>query len=79
MDNDFMLPPDKPLTLAAYIGGPRPETFVNATAVGLTLPALPIFLTPDEYVPLPLESTYQAAWEPVPAFRQNVRRVPRAT
>lgn len=72
MDNNFILPPGKPLTLAAYIGGPIPEAFVNVTAVGLTLPEMPLFLNPEEYVPLPLEATYQSAWEAVPAFWQNV-------
>jgi hypothetical protein len=79
MDNDFALPPDKPLTLAAYIGGPIPETFVNVTAVGLTLPEMPLFLNPDEYVPVPLEATYQAAWEAVPAFWRNVLESPLAS
>jgi hypothetical protein len=78
VDSDFILPRDKPLTLAAYIGGPTPETFVNVTAVGLALPDMPLFLTPDEYVPLPLEPTYQSAWEAVPAFWQGVVQSPDA-
>jgi hypothetical protein len=73
IDNDFTLPAEKPLTLAAYIGGPMPETFVEPAAVGLALPNdMPLFLTPDLYVPVPLERTYQSAWEAVPAFWQNV-------
>ena len=67
-DNDFVLPPDKPLTLAAYIGGPFPEAFIEPTAVGANLPEMPLFLTPDVYVYTPLEATYQSAWEVVPAF-----------
>jgi hypothetical protein len=62
-DNDFSLAPDKPLTLAAYIGGPCPEAFVEPTAVRASLKEMPVFLTPDVYVPLPLEVTYQSAWE----------------
>jgi hypothetical protein len=76
LDNDFTLPRDTPLTLAAYIGGPVPESFVNVTALGLTLPEMPLFLTPDEYVPLSLEATYQMAWDAVPAFWQNVLESP---
>jgi hypothetical protein len=72
MDLDFALPADRPLTLAAYIGGPVPEAFVEPTAVGLALPEMPLFLTPTTYVPVPLEATYQSAWEAVPAFWQNV-------
>jgi hypothetical protein len=79
LDNDFILPPDRPLTLAAYVGGPVPETFVNVTAVGMPVPDMPLFLTPHEYVPLPLETTYQAAWDAVPAFWQNSLQSPAAT
>src|SRR5438270_9403677 len=79
MDNDFALPPDKPLTLAAYVGGPVPETFVNAAAVRLALPDMPLFLTPDVYVLVPLEATYQSAWEAVPSFWRNVLERPAAS
>jgi hypothetical protein len=51
-----------------------PEAFVNVTAVGLTLPEMPLFLTAEEYLPLPLEATYQSAWEAVRGFCQNVLR-----
>jgi hypothetical protein len=70
--SNFALPPDRPLTLAAYIGGPCPEAFVEPTAVGAALPPMPLFYTPDEYVLVPLEAAYQAAWEAVPAFWRNV-------
>jgi Protein of unknown function (DUF4058) len=72
VDSEFVLPPDKPLTLASYVGCPIPEAFVNATAVGQPLPEMPLFLTAEEYVPLPLEPTYQSAWDEVPAFWRNV-------
>ena len=59
IDNDFVLPPDKPLTLASYIGGPIPEAFVEPTVVGAIMPEMPLFLTPEVYIPLPLEATYR--------------------
>jgi hypothetical protein len=71
-DDDFELAADKPLTLAAYIGGPFAEAFVEPTAVGSALPDMPLFLTPDVYIKVPLEATYQSAWEAVPAFWRNV-------
>jgi hypothetical protein len=71
-DNEFVLPADRPLTLAAYVGGPIPEAFVEPTAVRLELMEMPLFLVPDEYVRTPLEATYLAAWEAVPAFWRNV-------
>jgi Protein of unknown function (DUF4058) len=76
IDNDFSLPPDKPLTLASYIGGPIPEAFIEPTSLGAQLPEMPIFLTPDVYVPLPLEATYQSAWQKVPSYWRDVLSAP---
>jgi hypothetical protein len=75
-DNDFTLPPGKPLTLASYIGGAIPEAFVEPTAVGVVMPEMPLFLTPEVYVPLPLEITYQSAREAVPSYWQKVLTAP---
>ncbi len=47
-------------------------------AVGDALPDMPLFLTPEVYVPLPLEATYQSAWEAVPAVWQEVLAAPPA-
>ena len=69
---DYALPEDKPLTCVAYIGGPGAEAFVEPVAVGDALPEMPLFLTPDVYVPVPLEVTYQAAWEGMPAYWRDV-------
>ncbi len=67
-DEPFTLPPDKPLTLAAYtVGATATVAYVEPVAVGDTLPDMPVFLTPDRYVPCPLETTYQTAWEQFPA------------
>jgi hypothetical protein len=66
-DEAFTLPPDKPLTLAAYAVGTETVADVEPVAVGDPLPDMPIFLTADRYVPCPLEATYQTAWEQFPA------------
>ncbi|MFL5340730.1 MAG: DUF4058 family protein [Gemmataceae bacterium] len=66
-DEPFTLPPDKPLTLAAYAAGTDIVAYVEPVAVGDALPDMPIFLTPDHYAPCPLEATYQTAWEQFPA------------
>jgi hypothetical protein len=63
----FELPPDKPLTVVAYRAIPTKTAYVEPVAVGDDLPALPIFLTEDEYVPAPLEETYRASWAAFPA------------
>jgi len=64
---DFTLAPNRPLTLASYIGGPWQEAFVEPVAAGAALPDMPVFLNTGTYVPVPLEATYQAAWRAVPA------------
>jgi hypothetical protein len=66
-DEPFTLPPDKPLTLAAYAAGSEMVAYVEPVGVGDPLPDMPIFLTANQWVPCPLEATYQTAWEQFPA------------
>jgi hypothetical protein len=40
--------------------------YVEPVAVGDALPDMPLFLTPDRYVPCPLEAAYQATWAVFP-------------
>jgi len=61
------LPPDKPLTVAAYAVGTEMVAYVEPVAVGDSLPDMPIFLTAGWYVQCPLEATYQTAWAQFPA------------
>lgn len=65
-DEPFELPPNQPLTLAAYSAGGVITAYVDNVGVGDTLPDMPLFLTPDRYVPCPLEATYQASWDAFP-------------
>ncbi len=62
----FTLPPDKPLTLAAYAAGDPARAFVEPVGVGERLPDMPLFLSPELHVIVPLEATYAAAWAMVP-------------
>jgi hypothetical protein len=71
-DADYTLPSDKPLTCVAYIGGSGAEAFIEHVAIRDTLPDMPLFLTPDVYVLVPLEATYQAAWEGMPGYWRDV-------
>lgn len=66
-EEDFELPPDKPLTLAAYEAGAPRVAYVEPIAVGDVLPEMPLFLKPGFYVPAPLEATYLATWQVFPA------------
>ena len=54
---DFILPPDKPLIVAAYDATDPYVAYVEPIAVGDELPSLPLFLRADHYVPAPLESS----------------------
>lgn len=62
----YELPADEPLTLATYSAGSPMKAFVEPTAVGQRLIELPLFLEPDFYVMVPLESTYQEAFRGMP-------------
>ncbi len=66
-DDDLVLPPDKPLSLASYDAGPLHVAYVEPLAVGDVLFDMPIFLQPEFYVPAPLETTYQETWRVFPA------------
>ncbi len=71
-DEPFEPPPDKPLTLAAYVAGSisagiETQAYVESVGVGDPLPDMPAFIDPNGYVPVPLEATYQAAWARCPA------------
>ncbi|MGH7172854.1 MAG: DUF4058 family protein [Gemmataceae bacterium] len=76
IDNDFTLPEDKPLTVVAYSADQFPEAFIEPFAVGDCLADMPLFLTPDVYIPTPLEATYCSAWEVFPSFWREVLENP---
>jgi len=66
-DEPFELPKDKPLTLVSYESALTTRAYIEPVAVGDFLPDMPLFLEPDGYVPVPLEATYQAAFDVFPA------------
>jgi hypothetical protein len=65
-DEPFTLPSDEPLTLVAYSAGQRKRAYIEPTAVGRALIDMPLFLTPERYINVPLEATYLAAYRGVP-------------
>jgi hypothetical protein len=71
---DFL--PNKPLTVASYIGGDLPTAYVESVGVGDRLPAIPLFLTEYDYVPCPLDATYDQAWEMFPAMLKEILEPP---
>jgi hypothetical protein len=65
-DEEFVAPPGKPLTLAAYEADAAVRAFVESVAVGDALPEMPLFLKPGGHIPVAMESTYMSAWDAVP-------------
>jgi hypothetical protein len=66
-------PGDDPLTLASYAwDGSDPRAYLEPTAVGRPLIDMPLFLTAQRYVNVPLEATYQAAYRGMPELWREV-------
>ena len=53
----YELPEDKTLTLVSYSAGPTITAYVRHLAVGDALKDMPLFLTSERYVALPLAAT----------------------
>jgi hypothetical protein len=74
-ERPFELPPDKLLTLAAYVAGVPKVAYVEPVGVGDVLPDMPAYLDADSYVPVPLETTYGTTWVSCPEdMREAVER-----
>lgn len=71
-ERPYELPAEQPLTIAGYAAGNPPMAYINHLAVGDPLPEMPLFLTADRYVALPLEPTYTTAYAGMPAFWRQV-------
>lgn len=65
-DDRYRHPAERPLTLASYAAGLPVTAYVEPVAVGQELPDMPLFLDPAWYVPVPLATTYEAAYRGVP-------------
>lgn len=65
-EEPFRLPPETPLTLAAYVATFPKTAYVELLAVGDRLPDMPAYLDEDRYVPVPLGPTYESTWESCP-------------
>jgi hypothetical protein len=68
----FQLSAEQPLTLVAYESGLTTKAYVEPVAVGEAIPDMPLFLEPSGFVPVPLEATYETAFEAVPRRWQGV-------
>jgi uncharacterized protein DUF4058 len=73
---DYVLGSEQRLTAVAYRAGVSVEAFFSHFAVGEPLPKMPLFLTAENYVTVPLEAPYLAAWEDVPQQYQRILLAP---
>lgn len=73
--DDYESPSQKPLALAALVAGPVIDAYIDNRAVGEPLPEMPLFLSGERYVNVPLESTYNAAFAGMPAIWRNALEV----
>lgn len=70
----FELSDDQPLTLVSYQAVEPPVAYIEPTAVGCPLVSMPLFLTTERYVKVPLEPAYEQAWRGVPqVIREELR------
>ena len=72
----------EPLGITSYRvkrlhGEGHPTAFGELTAVGQNLPVMPLFLTSEDYINLPLQDTYDEAWRGVPARWKSVLDAPK--
>jgi hypothetical protein len=75
----FELPADKPLTLVAYECELATRAYIEPIAVRDPLPDMPLFLEPNGCVMVPLELTYQAAFDAQPRRWRTVLEQPSDT
>ncbi|MDB5389849.1 MAG: hypothetical protein JWM11_5495 [Planctomycetaceae bacterium] len=66
LDEEFTFPTGKDRILASYQSSGEQTAYVEPIAVGDSLPDMPLFLIEDLHVMVPLELTYQAAWDASP-------------
>jgi hypothetical protein len=69
---DYRLPDQKSLTLAAYVASNLPEAYLEHVTVGDELPVMPLFLDRHSYINVPLATTYKLAFRGVPSVWREV-------
>ncbi|NLX99887.1 MAG: DUF4058 family protein [Rhodopirellula sp.] len=75
-NDHYDLPTNRPVTLASYVAGPLVDVYLEHLSRGARLPDMPLFLTPDRYINIPLEPTYEKAYSGTPSFWRDVLEDP---
>ena len=68
----WQVPTDRQLSVASYWAKAPVVAYVEPIAVGMRLTNMPLFLTPEHYVNVPLEETYMSAWRGLPERWRSV-------
>ncbi len=72
-EEEFTFPDRKDRTLVSYEAGPEKIAYIETIGVGDTLPDMPLILSADLHVMVPLERTYEATWYASPeGYREAV-------
>jgi Protein of unknown function (DUF4058) len=66
VEEDFTFPDGKDRVLVSYETGGERAAYIEPVTVDDALPDMPLFLTNDLHVMVPLELTYQATWDASP-------------
>jgi hypothetical protein len=65
-------PPGEPMLFASYAADIYPKAYIEYAAVGAAAPEVPLFLTPDHHIRVPLEPSYELAWSGTPDVYREV-------
>lgn len=65
-EEEFVFPKGKDRILVSYESGRENVAYIEPLAVGDTMPDMRLFLAASFHIPVPLEATYNAAWEASP-------------
>jgi hypothetical protein len=67
----FTFPPGKDRILASYEADRERAAYVEPVGVGDALPEMPLFLASGFHIAVPLEASYQSAWESCPQIMRK--------
>jgi Protein of unknown function (DUF4058) len=69
---EYLPPEGKDRTLAAYSGGSVKTAYVEPIGAGQALSEMPLFLSEDRYVNVPLEESYEASYIGLPRIYRGL-------
>ncbi len=71
---EYVVPADQPLTACSYRAVAPVHAYIEHMGFGAPLPEMPLFLDAETYIYVPLELTYQAAFQDMPVFLRERAR-----